>query len=121
MTVGDPASPPPATDLPPSGSALECLAMPFSHPHRSRSLAVLLLGLPALLAADMPSPPVPHAEPPSAALKALATYPASIDLDGARAEQRVGVLGEHADGRRWDLSRQAKLRVASEAVARVDG
>jgi hypothetical protein len=31
-----------------------------------------------------------------------------VTLDGPRDEQRIGVLGEYADGRLWDLSRLAK-------------
>jgi hypothetical protein len=46
-------------------------------------------------------------------------YPSPIELNGPRAEQRIGVLGEYGAGRRWDLSRAAKFRVASGKVASV--
>jgi hypothetical protein len=60
------------------------------------------------------------ATPPAAALKALLVHPLQISLDGPRAEQKLGVLGEYADGRRWDLSRDAKITSSAEAVAVVD-
>src|SRR5262249_6375046 len=40
---------------------------------------------------------------------------------GPRDEQRLGVLGEYADGRHQDLSREARFSSSSRAVASVDG
>ena len=48
------------------------------------------------------------AEPPRRRSRSLVVYPAQITLDGPRDEQRLGVLGEYADGRTWDLSRDAE-------------
>jgi hypothetical protein len=42
-------------------------------------------------------------------------------LNGERAEQRLGVLAEYADGRQWDLSREAKYTSSAAKVAGVDG
>src|SRR5262249_42514112 len=53
--------------------------------------------------------PVPKAVPPSVAPRALTVFPEKVNLDGPRAEQRLVVLGEYADGRRWDLSRDAQF------------
>ena len=47
----------------------------------------------------------------------LIVYPESIDLKGPRAEQRLGVLGEYADGRRRDLSRDATYASAVDKIA----
>lgn len=63
---------------------------------------------------------IPKAEPPKAALKNLIVYPAQIQLDGPRDEQRVGILGEYADGRTWDLSRDAAIGSSDPKVALVD-
>ena len=60
------------------------------------ALAVLLF-LPTLAVAQ-----------PSGPLCSLAVYPPHITLQGPRDEQRVGILGEYADGRSQDLSRTAK-------------
>ncbi len=59
-------------------------------------------------------------EAPAAALKSLTVHPAAIALDGPRDEQRIGVVGEYADGRAWDLSRAAKVTSSDPAVAVVD-
>jgi hypothetical protein len=77
-------------------------------------LAAVLVGVGALPAAE------PKADPPTAALRSLTLFPARIDLDGPRAEQPVLVLGEYADGRRWDLSREATFVSGSPKVASVD-
>jgi len=50
----------------------------------------------------------------------LTLLPPSIDLDGPRAEQRVLVLGEYADGRRWDLTCDAQFSSGATKVATVD-
>ena len=60
------------------------------------------------------------AEPPASAPMRLVVYPERIDLNGTRAEQRLGVVGEYADGRRWDLSRDAKYASVAEKIAVVD-
>jgi hypothetical protein len=82
-------------------------------------LGVLCLAVPAR-GADAGVKPPPQAEAPRAALRSLTVFPPAIDLDGPRAEQRLGVLGEYADGRRWDLSRQATCRSSNDKVARVE-
>jgi hypothetical protein len=61
------------------------------------------------------------AEAPKAALKALSVYPAQITLDGPRDEHRIGVLGEYADGRKWDLCRDATFASSDPKVAVVAG
>ena len=80
----------------------------------------LLLGARLLLADNPPAESIPRAEPPRAALNALVVFPAQVNLDGPRDEQRLIVLGDYADGRRWDLSREAVFASGSPAVARVD-
>jgi len=80
---------------------------------------VAVLGFSAAVRADDEAPP--KADPPKAALKSLTVFPAKITLDGPRDEQRLIVLGEYADGRRWDLSRDAKLATSAATIATVDG
>jgi hypothetical protein len=82
------------------------------------ALAAILL--PAVGLADAPKTEPPKAEPPRTALRTLRVWPARVDLDGPRDGQRLGVLGEYADGRAWDLSRQATFRSSAPAVAAVD-
>jgi hypothetical protein len=65
--------------------------------------------------------PALAAEPPTAALKGLSVYPPKIELKGPRAEQRVGVLGEYADGRSWELTGSARFASSNADVASVDG
>ena len=79
-------------------------------------LSLLTLIVPALLAARLDA-----AEPPPAALKSLAIFPDKVALDGPRDGQRLGVLGEYADGRRRDLSRDATFAVSNPKVVRVKG
>ncbi len=55
----------------------------------------------------------------AAELRALTVYPPSVELTGPRAEARVGVLGEYADGSRRDLSREAAYRLARPGIAEV--
>ncbi|MFN4261874.1 MAG: DUF1553 domain-containing protein [Gemmataceae bacterium] len=69
----------------------------------------------------MPAQPLPQAEPPKGAPQALEVFPASVNLDGPRAFQRLGVVGRYADGRQWDLSREAKIVSSNAAIVRVDG
>jgi hypothetical protein len=63
---------------------------------------------------------LPRAEAPRAPLQALRVYPARVDLDGPRDRQHLGVLGEYADGRSWDLGRQARFTSSVPAAAAVD-
>jgi hypothetical protein len=58
--------------------------------------------------------------PPAAAARQLTVFPPQIVLNGPRAEQRLGVLGIHADGRQWDHSGFAKFTSSNPAVATVD-
>src|SRR5262245_45279261 len=51
--------------------------------------------------------------------QSLTVYPAAIDLANARAEQRVGVMAEYADGSRRDLSRAAVYRFTTAKIAAV--
>ena len=55
----------------------------------------------------------PGADAPGSPLRRLTVYPSPITLDGPRAEQRLGTLGEHADGRQWDYSRSAAFASGS--------
>ncbi|HYT91080.1 MAG TPA: DUF1553 domain-containing protein [Gemmataceae bacterium] len=71
------------------------------------------------VAAQPPAQPVPVAELPKAALRGLTVYPAKVSLDGPRDEQRLGVLGDYADGRAWDLSRTAKYASSNPAIATI--
>jgi hypothetical protein len=80
----------------------------------------LLLGWAVLPAQQPAQKPLPASVPPTAALKTLTVYPAQINLDGPRAEQHVGVLGEYVDGRAWDLGRSAKFSIAKPEIASVD-
>jgi hypothetical protein len=57
---------------------------------------------------------------PGAAGGTLTLFPATIDLDGPRAEHRIGVLGQSGDGRQQDLSRAAKFVSGSTQVATVN-
>jgi hypothetical protein len=61
-----------------------------------------------------------QAAPPLAALQSIAIYPPRIDLQGPRDEQRVGVLGEYADGRSWELGRTAKVGSSNPKVIAID-
>src|SRR5205807_668099 len=58
---------------------------------------------------------------PTSALKNLIVYPAQVQLDGPRSQQHLGVLGEYAEGRSWDLSGSAAYSSSNPAIARVDG
>src|SRR5208283_1099673 len=79
------------------------------------SLLLMLAASPALTAE-----PATKAAPPAAPLQSLAVYPAEVHLNGPRDTQRLGVLGEYADGRRWDLSRAARFASSAPEVATVD-
>jgi hypothetical protein len=75
---------------------------------------------PAVSRADPPQASYPGAQPPQTAIRSLSLFPAKVDLDGPRDDQRLGVLGAYADGRTWDLSRQAKFTSSAAGVATVD-
>ena len=91
------------------------------------ALVVSLLGLPALTQ-EQSGKAASVVAPPTGALKALIVHPPQIALDGPRAEQRIGVVGEYADGRRFDLSRRhdveptrdvGEVRTLTEDIGRV--
>ena len=63
---------------------------------------------------------LPDAAKPKSGLKSFVVYPTKITLDGARADHQIGVLGEFADGRKWDLSREATFASSDPKVATVD-
>src|SRR5262245_21986001 len=63
----------------------------------------------------------PKAEPPAGPPKKLIVHPEAVALDGPRAAQRLGVLGEYADGGQWDLSRDARFTSGDAKVVTVDG
>jgi hypothetical protein len=65
-------------------------------------------------------PPAVAAAPPTAPLQTLTIFPNPVTLDGPRVEQRLGVLGDYADGRRRDVSREATFQSSATAVAVVD-
>jgi hypothetical protein len=50
----------------------------------------------------------------------LIVYPEKIELDGPRAEQRIGVLGVYAGGLRRDLSRQASFKMQTPGIVDID-
>ena len=79
-----------------------------------------LLAAGAAPAAEPTTKPLPKPEPPTAALESLTVFPTQVRLDGPRDEQRLAVLGDYADGRRWDLGREAKFASSDPAVARID-
>ena len=80
---------------------------------------VLILGLPGLLIAQQTAKTT-KAEPPKAALQKITVYPAQIDLTGPRDEQRIGVVGDFAEGRSWELTRTAKYTSANPQIVEVD-
>jgi Protein of unknown function (DUF1553)/Protein of unknown function (DUF1549) len=61
-----------------------------------------------------------RAEPPKAPLQKLIVYPDAIDLTGPRDEQQLGVLGEYADGRRQELSREAAFKSGDAKIVTID-
>jgi hypothetical protein len=75
-------------------------------------LCLIPLGGLAVAGLDATAEPAPHA-----ALRALTVYPARVNLDGPRDEQRLAVMGEYADGRRRDLSREASYASDAPDVA----
>src|SRR5438093_331230 len=87
----------------------------------SRIVTAVLAGLisPVILSAAEPADkPLPRQGPPSASLRALTIFPQHVTLDGPRDSQQLIVLGEYADGRQWDLTREAVFAPDSADVAR---
>jgi hypothetical protein len=84
-----------------------------------RVAVALLFAVPGLVAAqERKSPPI---DTPRSPLIKISTYPARIDLTGPRDEQRIGVVGEYADGRTWELTRTAaSFTSANPKIATVD-
>jgi hypothetical protein len=82
-------------------------------------LAAALLR-PASVSAEPPQAPPSQAQRPHAALRSLSVFPLRIDLNGPRAEQRLGALGVFADGQARDLSGVAAVTSSVPAVASVD-
>jgi len=78
-------------------------------PTRCRLLCAIVLCCWAAPAHAETPAKVPVAVPPTAALKTLVVFPAEVDLNGPRDAQRLVVLGEYADGRKWDLTRAAQF------------
>ena len=68
------------------------------------------LALPVAAAAQAPTTP----------LKGLTVYPAKVQLHGPRDEQRLGVLGDHADGRAWELTKTVKYVSSDPKIVAVD-
>jgi hypothetical protein len=95
-------------------------------PKRTGSLSfavtalLLLVTVASSAGAESASKPIPRPEPPQAALRALVVFPAKVELGGPRDEQRLVVLGEYADGRRWDLTRSARYASSAATVATID-
>jgi hypothetical protein len=78
------------------------------------ALAMMFAG-PGLLSAQETK-----VEPPRSLLLKLSVYPLKIELTGPRDEQRIGVIGEYAEGRSWDLTRTATFTSANPKIAEVD-
>ncbi|MCS7045419.1 MAG: DUF1549 and DUF1553 domain-containing protein [Gemmataceae bacterium] len=89
-------------------------------PRRIPGWAVIILWSSLPVSAPCQDQPTPKAVPPSAPLSEVVIYPAKIQLEGPRDEQRLAVLGVYADGRSWDLSRDAQLLSGDPKVAVVE-
>src|SRR4051812_35853950 len=101
----------PASNFRPDGrpALIEVVAMFIRDGLRSLiAVVAALLGFAGLHAAEPMDKPLPKAEPPKATLQSLTVFPPQVSLDGPRDRQRLTVLGIYADGRQWDLSREAK-------------
>jgi hypothetical protein len=91
-----------------------------SHSLRCASaIFFVLFGLAKAFAAE-PAKRQAKAAPPEAALKSLTVYPREVSLNGPRDSQRLIVLGEYADGRRWDLTRDATFSTSADSVSTID-
>jgi hypothetical protein len=75
-------------------------------------IAIAVFSFPALVRAVEPAAP--------ATLRSLTVYPLRLELGGPRDEQRLGVLGERADGRYRDLIGEARFASSAPTVATVD-
>src|SRR5262245_28156857 len=84
----------------------------------TRLVAVFALTIPSIAIAQ-PAKNL-KVEPPTAAITSINVYPAKIDLDGPRDEQRIGVVGQYADNRTWELTSVAKYTSANRKIAEVD-
>jgi hypothetical protein len=80
-----------------------------------RAAFAIVFAAPGLLAAQETK-----VEPPRSSLVKLSIYPAKIELTGPRDEQRIGVVGDYAEGRSWELTRAAKFTSANPKIAEVD-
>jgi hypothetical protein len=65
-------------------------------------------------------PAVFAADQPAGSPRQLIVYPSSIKLTGSRDGQRLIVLGEWADGRKWDLTASTRITPADSKTALVD-
>jgi hypothetical protein len=81
-----------------------------------RAAFAIVFAAPGLLAAQETK-----VETPRSPLLKLSVYPAKIELTGPRDEQRIGVVGEYAEGRSWELTRTAAIFTsANPKIAEVD-
>ncbi|VTR97106.1 DUF1549 and DUF1553 domain-containing protein [Tuwongella immobilis] len=80
-------------------------------------LGLLLICSAAVRAETPAAAPVPSAALPTTPPTKLQVFPAEITLDGPRAEQRLIVLGEFANGVKRDLSEVVSVRLANPALA----
>ncbi len=81
-------------------------------------VSVMALALAPAARCQTPAKALPPSPP--ADWRSLTVYPTLIQLDGPRGEQRIGVLGAYTDGRRWDLSRDARFASSDAKVAVID-
>lgn len=78
------------------------------------AIIVSMLAAPAFAEEKLPKP-----APPAGSPRELVVHPKAVALDGPRDEQRLVVIGVWADGRKWDLTREAKYTSASAGTATV--
>lgn len=94
-------------------------------PSPVRLFGLLVVGMilwqtPNLRAAeDQSETPIPVPKAPVGKATKLFIYPKKVELDGPRAEQRLIVVGEWPDGRRWDLTRTATFSTGKADIATV--
>ncbi len=96
--------------------------MPTSAFRFSRTLSLaclLLLSVSTARGADV-SPRAAKAQEPQGALQSLAVHPAQVVLQGPRSAQQLVVLGVYADGKQWDLTRQARFNPSPGDIVRVE-
>ena len=80
--------------------------------------ALVAFGVPSAVAGD--AKPA-TAQPPAGAVQRLIVYPAEVALAGPRATQKLIVMGQFADGRLWDFSRQAHWTSSQPQCIKVEG